>query len=596
MGLLTKEVYINLCSINIKWYEDKGYIIPKYIDNQNREKVKNGTQLKVNVYDLPNTTHVLVNVECDCCEEKIIGMTWENYKKYIKEDGKYYCVKCVRNGYKKWISFKEWCYKNLPKELADWILSRWDDDLNVDIHGNKLTPNDITYASNGFDNKGYWFKCLDHPEHGSEQKCISSFTTRFKGFIGRIECNQCNTISITHPYLIKYLVNEKDAVLYSHGSNKKIPMRCIEHGCGYKKEKSINSLLRQGFCCPNCEDGVSYPEKFTSSVLKQLNILFKMQLSKNMFDWCGNYRYDFYLDNFYMIIETHGLQHYEEVMSNWGKSLSEIQENDQNKEILAKNNNIKNYLVIDCRKSEMEWIKNSIMNRDLNYPDQPCLAELLNFKEDDIDWLKAHEWACNSLVRVASDLWSSGVKNVIEISNILNINKGTVVRYLKQGSKNNWCNYNPVEEVKHHRKVICLTTYDIFNSILEASNIYQVNKSSITQCCKQNVKTSGTLKTGEKLVWMYYDDYILQTEEQIKSTINNSNNNKQFKQIICLTTNEVFSSQREAERKYNINRGSIYSCCRNIYKSAGKHPITNEPLRWQYYSEYIKSNPLPTAI
>ena len=51
-----------------------------------------------------------------------------------------------------------------------------------------------------------------------------------------------------------------------------------------------------------------------SNVLNYLNIDFKTQVSKNTFNWCKNYRYDFYfeLNNEKYIIETHGGQHYEE--------------------------------------------------------------------------------------------------------------------------------------------------------------------------------------------------------------------------------------------------------------------------------------------
>jgi hypothetical protein len=66
------------------------------------------------------------------------------------------------------INFEQWCVENLFKEESDRIISRWDYNLNIDKNGKVIKPNDIGFSSNGFNRKGYWFKCLDHPEHGSE--------------------------------------------------------------------------------------------------------------------------------------------------------------------------------------------------------------------------------------------------------------------------------------------------------------------------------------------------------------------------------------------------------------------------------------------
>lgn len=40
MGILTKEIEINIVNNMIKYYEGKEYNIPKYIDKDNKLKVK----------------------------------------------------------------------------------------------------------------------------------------------------------------------------------------------------------------------------------------------------------------------------------------------------------------------------------------------------------------------------------------------------------------------------------------------------------------------------------------------------------------------------------------------------------------------------
>lgn len=57
---------------------------------------------------------------------------------------------------------------------------------------------------------------------------------------------------------------------------------------------------------------------------------------------------------------------------------------------------------------------------------------------------------------------------------------------------------------QNSKKVICITTNKVFDSIKEASEFYNCNKSDITQCCKGKRKTSGKLSDGTKLKWGYY--------------------------------------------------------------------------------------------
>ena len=61
--------------------------------------------------------------------------------------------------------------------------------------------------------------------------------------------------------------------------------------------------------------------------------------------------------------------------------------------------------------------------------------------------------------------------------------------------------------------------------------------------------------------------------------------NKLSKPIICVTTGEIFSSSKEASIKTKITCSNINDCCRNKRQSAGKHPITKEKLKWEYYKK-----------
>jgi len=281
-------------------------------------------------------------------------------------------------------------------------------------------------------------------------------------------------------------------------------MKCPN--CGHIKTIEPYRILNQGFGCPRCSDGVSYPEKFMFSMLEQMNLAFIVQLSKITFDWCKDYRYDFYIPSINGILEANGIQHYEE-NKNWKISLKETQENDQSKHRLAEENNIENYIKINCRKSQLEFIKDNILNSSLN-----SLFDLSN-----VNWLKCHEFACKSLVKIVCNLWCDGIKNPVELGRLLKLAETTTRTYLKQGNKLGWCQYDVTEQGT--RKVICITTGKKFDNIVEGVKEYRIYKctdSQIIKCCKGKAHSAGKLEDGTKLVWMYYEDYL---EQQSKNNI-----------------------------------------------------------------------------
>ena len=55
------------------------------------------------------------------------------------------------------------------------------------------------------------------------------------------------------------------------------------------------------------------------------------------------------------------------------------------------------------------------------------------------------------------------------------------------------------------KKVICVTTGEIFNSQKDASNYYKCN--NIYVCCKGRLKSAGKLSDGTPLKWKYLENY-----------------------------------------------------------------------------------------
>lgn len=92
MGLLTKEVEVTLNNKWIKYYEEKGYEIPRYKDNLGKERVKAGTKIKASIKDVPLYSAINVEVKCDCCG-KVTNTSYQNYNKH-NHDGLTYCTEC----------------------------------------------------------------------------------------------------------------------------------------------------------------------------------------------------------------------------------------------------------------------------------------------------------------------------------------------------------------------------------------------------------------------------------------------------------------------------------------------------------------------
>jgi len=188
--LLTKIVDVILHSGNISYYENLNYEIPKYRDINNTLRVKRGTIIKVRIEDLQKGSTVKILVKCDCvnCKNPYLKpISMQNYLRCVKEDGKYYCVKCastqrIKNGQitklKNGKSFEQWCIDNNYKDILD----RWDYELNDDIK-----PSEICFSAH----KKYYFKC-PRGIHESELNSINNFTSGTKGIMN---CNKCNSFA-----------------------------------------------------------------------------------------------------------------------------------------------------------------------------------------------------------------------------------------------------------------------------------------------------------------------------------------------------------------------------------------------------------------
>lgn len=416
---------------------------------------------------------------------------------------------------KKYIMRKRVLLKCKYKDILDNYYYNIDSIIKGKYSDIQIIERKIFVDDKNHKHKIYTYKCL---KCGNTHKIDEYKLNQGQG------CNICcpntqkvvkeiNSIWTTNPELVKYFVNEEDSWKYTGYCNKNVLMICPN--CGCKKEVRISSLSTQGFRCDKCYDGISIPNKLIFRLLERLGMKFKSEYSPK---WISPKRYDFYftLNGEQYVCEVNGIQHYEE--TNRGRSLRDEQENDRTKKELALSNGIKeeNYIVIDCRKSELNWIKEHILNSKFN--------EI--FDMSNIDWNRIYDQSMSSKIKESSDLWNNGY-TVSEIANEFKLCSETIRKYLRKAMELNWCIYNAKESSKIRRKktvvnrkqIICMNNGLIFNSLTECSNksdkILGVHLfiGNIAKVCK------GIRNSTNGFQFKYTSDL---TEEQIKEIQENA--------------------------------------------------------------------------
>ena len=346
--------------------------------------------------------------------------------------------------------------------------------------------------------KGYKYICQkdgyigekleSHLKEGKGCPCCSNIIVQ-KGI---------NDIATTHPHLIKYFANLEDTHTHSYGSSKKVVIKCPN--CGEESSVRISSLCNQGYSCSSWSDGISFPEKFVRSLLKELAIDYEYQYSPR---WSNNKKYDFYIPSLNCIIETHREQHYKNNCGKWNSD-GEIQKNDLLKEEFAKNNGIAKYFALDCRESSLAFIKESIC--------QSNLLELFKVEKEQIRWEVIQEKSIKNLVYEAISLKNDFNYSIEQISNRMKLSKDTIYRYFRISKELGLIEYNGRQETKKaliiasekkQRKIRCVELGVETDSIVKMVEYFKDNMNiSLTRSCV-NLVCSKNRKTHKGYTFEY---------------------------------------------------------------------------------------------
>ena len=118
-----------------------------------------------------------------------------------------------------------------------------------------------------------------------------------------------------------------------------------------------------------------------------------------------------------------------------------------------------------------------------------------------------------------------------------------------------------------NKKVICIDTLEVFNSVKEASIKYNISNSSISSCCTGKNLTAGGYQ------WSFY---VPGKEYELKPIPDKFENIK--RKVICVNTGEIFESIMSASRFYDITESNIRKACYGDQITAGGY-------QWKYYQE-----------
>lgn len=304
---------------------------------------------------------------------------------------------------------------NSLASLNPILASEWHPVLNGEV-----TPENVTSRSN----KKVWWVSRDGCGHTWDAQISNrNFNSRGCPYCAKSNARLLvgfNDMWTTDPNQAKMLANQKDGYRYTKSSTKKVDWKCPH--CGSMiNNRSINAVNKNRLCCAKCDDDVSYGEKMMFSLLGYWNIDFICETSLN---WSQGKRYDFYIPSLDMIIEIHGEQHYIETGRNGSRNLIDEQKNDELKNRMAVENGIDNYIVIDARKSDYEWIMNSIKTSNL--------ILFFDISDENLDGFTFDP--SSSKIRNVWNLWRTGTTDILNLVDITKLHRSTVNRYLKMGN------------------------------------------------------------------------------------------------------------------------------------------------------------------
>lgn len=381
-----------------------------------------------------------------------------------------------------------------------------------------------------------------------------------------------NDLWTTHPHIAKLLTNEEDGYNVTFGVAKKKMFTCP--CCGSHVIQAVNEVAKRNrISCKSCDDNISFPNKVMYNLLTQLDIDFE---TEKTFDWATNIngnkvKYDFFIENKNTIIEMHGIQHYLRPVNKKGRKLNQEQENDRFKQEAALNNDINNYIVIDARYSECDYIKENIIKSEL--------SKILNLTN--IDWEEVFLKSSESFIPQIANLWNDGM-NITNICSKTHFTRSFIRKCLIKAAYIKLCDYTPTKSInrKIHnisKKVICIEDKQVYESIEEAGKALGVSANTVGRCCDLHFESLVSVKRKHCL---FYNDFINMSINEIADILKRPITSN-AKPLYCIEEDRIFNNVQEIHDWCGVCHRSIREYLKGNIDYAGTHPLTNQKLHWR---------------
>jgi len=296
--LKSKFVEVGLNGYNIKRYRELGYTIDQYKNKSCEYVVRRGSKIIVKIEDLPHGSAAKVICICDSCG-KSCEISYCNYNKNKKKDGKTFCRKCKSGRY--------------------YSLGQWMEDNDIDIQKywgtkNKDNPFNIAYKTH----KKYWIKCQKIDYH-------NEYLVTVHNFVNGSRCPYCDkklvhrkdSLGFLYPEILKFWSNKNTKSIYEivYKTHKKYWWKC-ENKKHEDYKRSASGSFQADYRCPECvrertesllqEKVRTYIETLNFTILHENNCTLRLKNPKT--------GYNLYFDNeikeLKLVIEVMGYQHF----------------------------------------------------------------------------------------------------------------------------------------------------------------------------------------------------------------------------------------------------------------------------------------------
>lgn len=193
--ILDEYVTVGISPLTLKWFEERGYEIPRKRDKKGRVNYTKGTKIKVRVIDLPPQSNTKVRCKCEKCglvREVTYSTLISRYNSQYTKTGETLCVKCRNSTYfgENNAQYKHGCnryceYKNNAKRrgiIFDLTAEQFKEMIAQPCHycGGFSSDYDKSSRGNGIDRK-------DSSKGYEIGNCVPC-------------CSKCNFVKNTMPY------------------------------------------------------------------------------------------------------------------------------------------------------------------------------------------------------------------------------------------------------------------------------------------------------------------------------------------------------------------------------------------------------------